>query len=77
MAQPLTATHAAWLGIPAYVLAADLWLLRHGQPSMSALARRHPAVTFPALAALGVHLARAWRFDPLHAFGCAVAKEHP
>lgn len=70
----MTPTHAAWLALAGYVAAADAWLLRKGHASMSALAQRHPVVAAAGCGLLGVHLARAWRYDPLHLLGLRIAR---
>ena len=61
--------YAAWLGLVAYVTAADVMLDRHRLPLLSTTARAavaHPRSRWPVVAAwalLTVHLASA-RHDP-------------
>lgn len=65
----MRATSIAWTGTAMYVVAADVWLIRHGQPTMSALARSRPVLTGSVAALLSAHLVRAWRYDPINLAG--------
>jgi hypothetical protein len=54
---------------PVYVTVVDVWLIRHGHPTLSAEARRHPLATGVIFGLLTAHLVKAWRFDPLRLVG--------
>lgn len=57
----------AWLLTAAVIAGCDWWLIRHGQPTMSALARTHRRATAISAALLTAHLLGSSRYDPLTA----------
>jgi len=66
--RPMPPAVVAWCFVPVYVVAADWWLIRHGHPTMSALARGHVFSTSITAGLLTAHLLRQWNRDPLHLF---------
>lgn len=66
--------HHAWSLLAVVIAGCDWWLIRHNQPTMSALARRHPRLTAAGSLLLTAHLLGSSRYDPLHRIGQRIAR---